>query len=90
METGAAGYGLPLKCPKCPSKSYYGCLKFSGSRTMKCSRHPAVYELARSYESGPSLCRVKVGREFCNEEMRSVKAECPNCRTRLEAAKPRR
>lgn len=30
------GYGLPLKCPKCPRKHYYGMLKVPGSKAVPC------------------------------------------------------
>jgi len=85
--TGAsvAGYGLPLKCPSCSPKSYYGCLKFSGSRMMKCDTHGPVYEL-----NGYNTCRAKTGNKgTCNKEMRSVKAECPNCGAKLLPTRPK-
>jgi hypothetical protein len=84
----AAGYGLPLKCPSCDTKSYYGCLKFSGSRTMKCEKHGAVYELTPNV-----ICRVKVGSKadsrFCGQTMTPTKASCSNCGTRLVPSHPR-
>lgn len=30
------GYGLPLKCPKCPAGTYYGMLKVPGNKATPC------------------------------------------------------
>jgi ssDNA-binding Zn-finger/Zn-ribbon topoisomerase 1 len=30
------GYGLPLRCPKCPEKHYYGMLKVPGVKAVPC------------------------------------------------------
>jgi hypothetical protein len=31
-----AGYGLPLKCPKCPPEHYFGMLKVPGTKAVPC------------------------------------------------------
>lgn len=30
------GYGLPLRCPKCPAQQYYGMLKVPGNKVVPC------------------------------------------------------
>lgn len=30
------GYGLPLRCPKCPVNTYYGMLKVPGNKAVPC------------------------------------------------------
>jgi ssDNA-binding Zn-finger/Zn-ribbon topoisomerase 1 len=30
------GYGLPLRCPKCPAKNYFGMLKVPGVKAVPC------------------------------------------------------
>jgi uncharacterized protein (DUF983 family) len=30
------GYGLPLRCPKCPEGAYFGMLKVPGNKAVPC------------------------------------------------------
>jgi ssDNA-binding Zn-finger/Zn-ribbon topoisomerase 1 len=30
------GYGLPLRCPKCPPESFFGMLKVPGNKAVPC------------------------------------------------------
>jgi hypothetical protein len=89
VTEGTTGYGLPLKCPKCPEQSYYGILKFPGGRSMKCDDHGAVLDLTNGSLQGPVKCRAKKAKAFCGKEMHPVKPECGNCGTRLTPARAR-
>lgn len=46
-----AGYGLPLRCPKCPYKDYFGLLKHPGVKAVPCPN------------CGSTLVAVKIPKE---------------------------
>lgn len=57
------GYGLPLRCPKCPAGAYYGMLKVPGNKAVPCPNCGTHLEATRKRTIAPTPGReiVDVG-----------------------------